>query len=102
MSMLTNPNRWSAFSYTFAAGKRPDSRVHEVLWYDAEDNVFHHDPSFPEDKDFLPTAIFERLKAANNSGNGWVNYPTYFDAIAAANDAARLAIQDGAMKLEAA
>lgn len=99
---LKNPARWSAYCYTFASGKKADVRGAEVLWYDAEDGVHFTDDSFRKDPDFLPTAIFSRLKGQDNSGKGWVNYPSYLDAIAAANDAARLAIADGAWKPEAA
>ena len=98
MSMLTNPTRWSAFSYTHSTGKEPIADEHSqglVTW-------FLLDPPDEDEPSYLPDAIFVRLKGGKRCRAGWVDYPTYFDAIAAANDAARLAIQDGAMKLEVA
>lgn len=99
MGMLKNPARWSAFSYTHSTGKKPspDGFSHGIsTWFIAE---------ISDDEDhghYLPAAVFDRLKGGERDESGWVDYPTYFDAIAAANDAARLAIQDGAMKLEVA
>lgn len=95
MNPLSNPAKWSSYSYTYATGKKPNQHFRgEWTWFDVEQNQDKAE-EYAEECDDLPTVIADRLKGGKRDGGGWVDYPTYFDAIAAANDAARLAIQDG-------
>jgi len=99
MSSLTNPAKWSNCSYTFATGKRPSvNTLRRWSWFeiDADGTTICED----EELDDIPNEVYQRLRNGKNIGCGWVDYPTYFDAIAAANDAARRAIADGAWKPE--
>lgn len=96
MSSLTNPAKWSNYSYTFATGRKPEPQ------FGSEHTWFKHEYSHEKSEWFLPPAIFDRISGGRPNTLGWVDYPTYFDAIAAANDAARRAIADGVWKPEAA
>lgn len=99
---LKNPGRWSAYSYTFATGKRPNRHTRgEWTWFDIEQNQDEGE-DYVEECDDLPADVYARLKGGDRDRAGWVDYPSYLEAIAAANDAARRAIADGAWKPEAA
>jgi len=83
---------WSSYSYTSATGKRPafDEHCRHYTWFT---------PFADEYPENLPPEVYDRLRdGGKGEGNGarWADYPTYFDAIAAANDAARRAIREGA------
>lgn len=93
---LKNPARWSSYSYTFATGKRP---IQVRLGWEWECEIEGYTPGESD----LPNPIRLRLEGGELQDETYGTvFPTYFDAIAAANDAARLAIADGAWQPEAA
>lgn len=86
---------WSGYSYTAATGKRPDWIGGEATWYDASDPVAQMRDE-DDGPSYLPESVFFRL-AGGSEGVGWWTYPTEFAALAAADDAFRRAVADGAM-----